>query len=171
MKASIVPIFALSMVVTGCPGRGVLHENRDFVLAEGFLGPVVLLYDDPKGRELLRQPDGRVTVTVPADGIVRLRMKAPRGVVGEMRYFVVERTAQHQLRDDRDVPPGEVCVFMKTMGVVPGPPERLPDGTTQQSTESRGSRVYESFIVGIPTSRNDWYDLRSKHVDRAISER
>lgn len=152
------------------------YNDRDFLIPEGFSGPVLVLYEQTAGVSPKRSKEGRDQLQVPPDGVLRLRRKSPEVVRGFDRYFLVRANGtRERIPVGHELPPSETKrfqVFGQGLGGMPGRPvlTRLADGTERwvHDSEGPGSFAVEDFIVGAPASRNDWHSLRDALLERTL---
>ena len=65
----------------GCGASGSMTH----LIPEGYVGPVVIVFDDPKGKAPKRDENGGVVYEIPPDGVLRLNTPAPEAGFYDIR--------------------------------------------------------------------------------------
>ena len=147
--------FALLIVfwICGCQPQQEVH-----LIPAGYTGPVVIAFGDPKGEKAAVDDEGVAQYRIEADGVLRLSSAAPPSGLYLKHYFYVDADGT------RDQIPDEgredsIQIFAPVVGAtakIDGRPE----------TPLR----WASYIVGAPSERRDWVQLRSKATESVLEE-
>lgn len=138
-------------------GHGCTGRSEDHLIPQGYIGPVLILYNDPSGLPANLQ-HGKITYTIPPDGILRIRDPSPEETSWRrVRFFYVNREGQ---RDELKVPVtgAEFGVFGET------------DGMRAVDVDGKIVAVtYKAYVVGAPNNRR-WETIEAS-IERAMSGR
>ena len=137
----------------GCGASGSMTH----LIPEGYVGPVVIVFDDPKGKAPKRDENGGVVYEIPPDGVLRLNTPAPEAGFYDINYFYVrpDGTTTGLLERAED---GALQVFAVVDGATAGEKdERPPDRWT-----------WTAYVIGVPSERGDWVQVRGEATSRAI---
>ncbi len=138
----------LASAATSC-GWG---DEVVYLIRDGYVGPVVVIYGDPGGEKLVEE-DGAKILRVPSSGILRLSAPPPKGSY-QIRHFYTlsdgdRREIPHQGADDVV----QICVYA--------------DGSTGSRDDSRV--LWSAFLVGVPGDRGQMVSRRQAAVGRAVA--
>jgi hypothetical protein len=136
------------LTLLGCGSNPVTY-----LVSDGYVGPVVVVFADPSGGAAIRGEDGGETYQIPADGVLRLSTPAPPGT-HEMRFFYVGADGAR-----RKVPYGVDEDTLQAFAHVAG-----------ATGEDDAGKVtnWHAFVVGVPSERDDWIEVRERATFQAI---
>jgi hypothetical protein len=124
------------------------HER--YLVPDGYIGPVTVVYSSSEGELLQYDSDGVVAYRIGSGGALRVQGVGPLEGPVRAEYFYVTksgtRTPIPWEHDSADV----LQAFDVQVGSV---------------AETR----WLSFLVGVPRSRSDWSELRLRHLERAVN--
>jgi hypothetical protein len=126
------------------------------ILPEDYVGPVVILFDQPLGEEIQRNNDGALVYRIPAGGVLCAKNAAPRAGLYSKRFYNEGPTGARQELPHR-VSDGVTQVFADGYGVT-----EVLDG------QPTGGVRWLAYVVGVPSTRADWVQLRDAAVERAV---
>lgn len=140
--------------IFGCGASGTITH----LIPEGYVGPVVIVFDDPKGEAPKQDGEGGDIYEIPPDGVLRLNTPAPKAGFYDIRYFYIRPDGTRweipwdglHVRDK-----SKIQVFALVIGAT-GEQE---DGKPIQWT---------AYMVGVPSEFDDWYQVREEATRRAI---
>ena len=149
-------LLALALATAGCAERS---QNEIHLIPEGYVGPVVIFFNQPDGQPL---EDGKRVYRVGADGIARVAASPNPGLSSsEIRkyFYVAADDSRRELPQD-DVPPSGLQIFGGGMG------------STFLPTADGGERefTYMGYFVGVPEKRSDWGALFNATKRRATGQ-
>jgi hypothetical protein len=141
----------------------VRSEQEAFILPAGYIGPVIILYEQQNGARPL-QENGRQLIEVPASGLVKLADKHTRRNRSPVYYY--------RLRDGslEEIP------YLDAWGHDRRSFENISDDEKDRATfamndggvghaEIDGRRTsYRSFIVGTPKDRNKHHEMMTERI-------
>ena len=162
MMRPLLIVVALSAL--GCRG------SVDVIVPAGYSGPVVLVWDDPKGIDASRSDwfslGDQYRIEVPLDGIAFIEEPMPR--VWEERVW--EPAGDGSLEE---IPPtsSPISVERRTfLGWTGGRGIIKQVSPTRQ--EDGGTIGYSAFVVGVPVAHgeNGWRLLREQAVTKALDK-
>lgn len=140
------------VILLGC---GYDEGLEIHLIPDGYEGPVVVVFDDPKGKFLEQNEKGAFVYKIPPSGELRVKGPRPGPEIHALRFFYDKAG---------------------------GPPQRIPShgkntdiqvfaewfGNYTNVQEGKAAVYYTSYIVGIPNKRDDWISLRRQAIDKAI---
>ena len=151
VQRAICVLAAISLVRCG-----VVLGSEVHLIPEGHTGPVVVLFDDPLGDEVRLDEEGAFVYQIRADGVLRVKNSPPRaGFYRKHFYFEAPDGTRTEIPHRVDEP--VVQVFADVQGVT-----EVLDG------QPTGSRRWAAYVVGLPTARADWAQLRDQAAERVI---
>ncbi len=137
----------------GCEASGSMTH----LTPDGYVGPIVIVFDDPKGITPRLDHKGGVVYEIPPNGVLRLNTPAPEAGLYNINYFYLRSdgtTAELRERGED----GDLQVFAAVDGATAGEKdERPPDRWT-----------WAAYVVGVPNERDDWVQARGEATSRAI---
>lgn len=137
----------------GCGGSGSITH----LIPDGYVGPVVIVFDDPSGEPPKHDEDGGVIYEIPPDGVLRLSTPAPEaGLYGVDYFFVQPDGTRRKLPQDAD------SSVLQVFAVVDG----ATDGDREDRPPDRWT--WRAYVVGVPSERDDWVQVRGEATSRAI---
>ena len=151
IRLALATVAALCLV--GC---NVELGSEVHLIPDGYAGPVVILFDDPLGDEAPRDGDGAVVYQIPDGGVLRVKNLPPRaGFYRKQFYYVAADGTRRELphRVDEEV----LQVFDDVQGVT-----EILDG------QPTGSMRWAAYVVGLPSSRSDWAQVRDEAAKQAV---
>ena len=143
-------LIATLWTVLGCHTPGSMTH----LLPDGYVGPVVIVFDDPNGKAPEHDEEGAVVYEIPPDGVLRLCTPAPEAGLYDVNYFYVrpDRTRQEI---PRHVEQATLQVFAEV------------DGTTGEQEDGNPIR-WSAYVVGVPNERDNWGKVRGEATSHAI---
>ncbi len=141
------------LALFGCRVSGSITH----LIPDGYVGPVVIVFDDPSGEPPKRDEDGGLIYEVPPEGVVRLSTEAPQAGLYHVDYFYVRPDGSR-----RELPQSADSSMLQVFAVV--------DGATAGEKEERPPDrwTWTAYIVGVPNERDDWVQVREQATSRAI---
>lgn len=134
---------------------GCGSSPQTYLVPEGYVGPIVVAFEDPNGEAPIRGDNGEEIYRIPADGVLRLSTPAPSGT-HEIRFFYVNSDGRRtKLSYDVDVKEDVVQAFAHV------------SGSTDGDEDSKVAK-WHAFVVGTPSERDDWIEVRERATFRAI---
>lgn len=147
-------VIAVLLSLLACRVQGSITH----LVPNGYVGPVVIVFDDPGGTSPGRDERGGIIYEIPPDGVLRLRTPAPEAGLYDVEYFYLRADGTRTR-----VPERADSSVLQVFAVV--------DGATAP-VEDQGSRwTWRAYIVGIPSDRHDWIEVRSEATSRAIGRK
>jgi hypothetical protein len=143
--SSLIIVGAAAALVSGC----VCAQRDRYLIPDGYVGPVVVVYRALAGTSEERDEDGVLLYRIAVDGTLYVRGAGPREGPVRSEYFYV---AKDGTRTSIPWNPGSEDVN-QVFGVQVG---------------SVSDARWLSFIVGSPHSRPDWPELRLRLLERAL---
>jgi hypothetical protein len=119
---------------------------------------VVIAFGDPEGEKAALDDDGVTQYRIEIDGVLRLSSAAPPSGRYLKHYFYVDADGTREEIPDRGSE-DSIQIF----GPVVGATARI-DGRPETPLR------WTSYIVGAPSERSDWVQLRSKATERVLEE-
>jgi hypothetical protein len=146
-------VIAGLLSILGCRVSGSITH----LIPDGYVGPVVIVFDDPKGEAPKRDENGGVIYEIPPDGVLRLSTPAPEVGFYNISYFYVRPDGAR-----REIPKRVDKAVLQVFAVV--------DGATNGEREKRPPArwTWSAYIVGVPSNRDDWVQVRGEATSRAI---
>lgn len=143
----------ISVSAFGCGASGSMTH----LIPDGYVGPVVIVFDDPKGKAPKRDEKGGVVYEIPPDGVLRLNTPAPEAGLYEINFLYVRPDGTTTELPER-AEDGVLQIFAMVDGATAGEKEeRPPDRWT-----------WTAYVIGVPSERGDWVQARGKATSRAI---
>ena len=143
---------AILMVVlasfAGCKSRQVTH-----LIPDGYVGPVVIVFEDARGVEIKQDGDGGIVYEIPGGGVLRQNTSLPEAGWRHVHYFYVGLDGARR-EIPRDVDRSEFQVF------------GMQDGASYPSVNEKPIR-WIVYLLGVPNERRDWDQVRSEAIARA----
>lgn len=137
----------------GCSVSGSITH----LIPDGYVGPVVIVFDDPSGEPPKHAEDGGVVYEIPPDGVLRLSTPAPEAGLYDVEYFYVQPDGTR-----RRLPQSTDSSVLQVFAVVDG-------ATAGEKEESPPDRwTWRAYIVGVRNEREDWVQVRGEATGRAI---
>lgn len=148
---------AAALSILGCRlGGSVTH-----LIPDGYVGPVVVVYDDPNGVTPKYNDEGGVVYEIPSDGVLRLNTPTPEAALYDVKYFYVRADGTRE-ELPASVPHVADEEMLQVFAVVEG-------ATAGERNERPPARwTWWAYVVGIPAERDDWVRLREEAENRAI---
>lgn len=143
VAALLVPSMA------ACLRRGQLV----YVLPEGYVGPVVIVYDVPGRVKPAGDYDTTLSYVIPPNGILRIDGQPPRSAVYDIRVYY-----GHDDGSLKSIPVSDGPTAAQAFGWETGTGGTTPDNAAVHWT---------TFVVGVPNERADWLARRDEAVARA----
>ena len=139
-----------AVVLLGCSRSGSISHR----IPEGYTGPVVIVFDDPKGVVPKHDDAGAVVYEIPRDGVLRLSTPPPAPGIYKVQYFYVSADGK-QAKLPWDADKDRLQVFAAGSGSIEAKANEQPVR-------------WDAYIVGIPSQRSDWVALRREATNRAL---
>ncbi len=143
-------LIAILPAIFGCRVSGSVTH----LLPAGYVGPVVIVFDNPNGEAPERDEEGGVVHEIPPDGVLRLSTPAPEAGLYDVNYFYVRPDGTRQ-EIPRHADKRTLQVFAEV------------DGATDEQEDGKPIR-WSAYVVGIPNERDDWAQVRGEATSRAI---
>jgi hypothetical protein len=143
----LIPIL---LSIFGCRGSGSMTH----LIPDGYVGPVVIVFDDPNGELPKHDEAGGAVYEIPADGVLRLSTPAPEAGLYDINYFYVRPDGTRQ-KLPHHVDKGTLQVFADGVGA------------TGEQEDGKPIR-WTAYVVGVPNERDDWAQVRGEATSRAI---
>lgn len=146
-------LMAALLSIFGCRVSGSITH----LIPDGYIGPVVIVFDDPSGAPPGHDEEGGVVYEIPADGVLRLSTPAPEAGLYDVNYFYARPGGSR-----RELPQSTDSSALQVFAVV--------DGATAGEKEERPPDrwTWGAYIVGVPDERDDWVQVRGEATSRAI---
>lgn len=141
---------AVSLLVLGCSPSGSMTH----LIPDGYVGPVVIVFEDPSGEPPVHDEGRGVVYKISADGVLRLSTPAPEAGLYLISYFYVGDDGSRK-EIPRSGETSELQVFAKV------------DGATSEQDDGKPIR-WAAYVVGVPKERDDWAQVRGEATSRAI---
>lgn len=146
-------VLAWSAAVTLAIACWAESGSQVHLIPDGFIGPVVVVFGVPEGDSAVTNGEGAAVYAFGTDGLLLLRDPAPPAGYYDIRYFYVGpdgKRSEIPYKAERD----RLQVFGDVDGVTGTGP---------------GEIRWVSYIVGVPSERHDWFEVRDSAVDRAVA--
>jgi Family of unknown function (DUF6843) len=143
-RLSVVGLFTLM----ACTSNSVTY-----LLPEGYIGPVFVVFDDQNGEVATQAKGSSEIYRIPPDGVLRLRTTAPAGI-STIRFFYVHPDGQL-----RELPYAVANDTLQAFDHVSGTAEKM---------EHNRAVTWHAFVVGVPRERSDWIEVRERATFHAI---
>lgn len=132
---------------------GCGSEPVTYLVPDGYVGPVVVAFADPSGEAAIRDEDGGEVYRIPADGVLRLSTPVLPGT-HEIRFFYVGADGR-RTKLPYDVEEDVVQAFAHV------------SGATGEDEDGKITN-WDAFVVGVPSERDDWIEVRERATFHAI---
>ena len=136
--------------IFGCRVSGSVTH----LIPDGYVGPVVIVFNDPEGEAPNRGEDGGVVYEIPPGGVLRLSTPALEAGLYDITYFYVRPDGTRQEIPHR----GDESEFQVFAEV---------DGATGKQDDGKPTR-WVAYVLGVPNERDDWAQVRGEATSRAI---
>lgn len=145
----------LSMCVSsiGC-ARSMSVET--YFIPQGYVGPIVILFDQSDGVTVQPENDGGMTFRIPLDGILHVRNVAPGSGIYVRRFLVDDGS-----KGMRELPQDTIDTEYQVFGYVVGGTGMIDRGPT-------GDIRWIAFLVGTRVELDNWVDLRKTAIREAV---
>lgn len=146
-------LIAALLSIFGCRVSGSITH----LIPDGYVGPVVIVFDDPKGEAPKHDEKGGVVYEIPPDGVLRLSTPGLGAGIYDINYFYVRPDGSR-----RELPERVDSAVLQVFAVV--------DGATAGEREERPPArwTWNAYVVGAPNEREDWVQVRGEATSRAI---
>lgn len=146
LVVTLLPIF-------GCRVSGSMTH----LIPDGYVGPVVIVFDDPSGERPRHDEDGGVIYEIPPGGVLRLSTPTPEAGLYDVNYFYARPDGTHS-----ELPQRVDSAVLQVFAVI--------DGATAGEREERPPArwTWRAYVVGVPSERDDWVQVRGEATSRAI---
>lgn len=131
--------------------------QRVYLIPEGYVGPVVVIYDIPDADQAKwAVTEGATVFKVPKSGVLLVKNPYPGAGLFTVRYYY---EGTNRLRSELPVN----VVDKRVLQVF-----SEQDGFTSVINSHKIRKRWYSFLVGIPSSRSDWGIERKKTLTDAL---
>lgn len=146
---------------TGC------STKADYLLPEGFMGPAMILFDDPLGEEVRSVGWRHEEYRFGHDGVLLLRTPF-KARLEEQKFFWLSRSGQRSEILQNGGAGVQILSYLLSSAPRNPTPTQLPDGSW--FTTDAGGFGIVVFIVGRPGDYSDFLAVESALQDRVMSQ-
>jgi hypothetical protein len=154
--ATKLACLVLASIVLSNEGCGMGVKSELHIIPQGFVGPVVIVFDQPVREEALRDDAGALVYKIPTHGVLCVSNSAPKAGFYRKQFYYEAADGELQELPHR-VADQSIQVFADGYGVT-----EVLDG------KPTGSVRWLAYVVGTPRGRTDWVQLRDAAVERAV---